>query len=161
MSLVTELRRKAGDAAAALRLHLLGPLSRGLYDIAPGYRHRTHTAYFDDKDNSDEWQREVYVAARLIMREQGLRRVHDIGCGSGYKLVHILGEFETMGLDLPQTIGKVRERYPDRNWISGSLDDVRLPRGDLVICADVAGLDGLGVAQSRLAPHFSAHARWN
>lgn len=107
------------------------------YDIHPGYRHRPEVAYYDDTENTDGWQREVYEAARELMLEHDLSTVADVGCGSAYKLVHILGEFETTGIDLPETIDFVRKKYPDRNWISGSFDDVDIPPADVVVCADV------------------------
>ena len=114
---------------------LLG--ARSLYGLPPGYRDRQTISYFDDLENEDEWQREVYEAARDIMRREGLRTVCDVGCGSGYKLVHLLGEFETLGIDLPETIERVRRAYPERQWVAGSFDEVQLPKADLVICADV------------------------
>lgn len=124
------------SARARMRLApLLG--KRGLYGLPAGYRQRKEPAYFDDVENTDEWQREVYEAARAIMVEHRLRTVHDVGCGSGYKLVHILGQFETTGIDLPQTIERVRRRYPDRRWLGASFDEVNIAKADLVICADV------------------------
>jgi hypothetical protein len=122
----------------ALRFHsapLLGRKKR--YGIAGGYRHREEPIYFDDLENSWEWQWEVYEAAQAVMRTNKLRTICDIGCGSGYKLVHILGEFETLGVDLPQTIDRVREIYPDRQWLGGSFEELRIPRHEVVICADV------------------------
>ncbi len=115
------------------------PLAGGkrAYAIHPGYVHRNRAEYFDDTENSDEWQREVYEVARDLMRERGWRTVNDVGCGSGFKLVHILGEFETTGIDLPETIARVRRRYPDRCWLEGSFDALDVPAADLVICSDV------------------------
>jgi SAM-dependent methyltransferase len=107
------------------------------FDIHPGYTHRSRIAYFDDTENTDNWQREVYETARDLMREKGLRTVYDVGCGSGFKLVHMLGEFDTTGIDLSQTIQQVRQVYPDRKWISGSFDELELPPADVVICSDV------------------------
>ena len=122
----------------ALKFHaapLLGRKKR--FGIAAGYRHREQITYFDDVENADEWQREVYIAARELMRDKKLRTVCDVGCGSGYKLVHTLGEFETLGIDLSATIARVRAKYPDRRWLAGSFDRLRVPEHDVVICADV------------------------
>lgn len=143
----------------ALKFHsapLLGRKKR--YGIAAGYRHREEPVYFDDLENADEWQREVYVAARDLMRANGLRTVCDIGCGSGYKLVHILGEFETLGIDLPDTIDRVRVKYPDRQWLAGSFDQVRIPEHDLVICADV--LEHVADPRALMQLIVSIAARW-
>src|SRR5438874_2732754 len=103
-----ELIRTLVRTARALTFHASSLISRrGLYDIAPGYRHRRCVNHYDDTANTDEWQREVYLSAQSVMREKGLLSVHDVGCGSGYKLVHILGEFATTGIDLPGTISWV------------------------------------------------------
>lgn len=71
------------------------------------------------------------------MKKFGLKSVLDIGCGSAYKLITYLGEYETVGLDLPDTVHVLRERYPEREW---RLSDFAASQGvcaDLVICADV------------------------
>ena len=130
--------RPVVQAGRELRFHAAPFLGRKKrYAIAAGYRHRDEIAYFDDVENTDEWQREVYAAARQLMRDEGLRSVCDVGCGSGYKLVHILGEFDTLGVDLPETIDRVRDKYPNRQWLAGSFDRLRVPKHDIVICADV------------------------
>ena len=126
---------QAGRALAFHAATLLGRQKR--FSIAAGYRHREHIAYFDDVENEDEFQREVYLAARQLMRDRKLGSVCDVGCGSGYKLVHILGEFETLGIDLPETIARVRAKYPDRQWLAGSFDEIPVVKHDVVICADV------------------------
>jgi SAM-dependent methyltransferase len=108
---------------------------RTLYGIAPGYVHRSAAVYYDDTENTDNWQREVYEAAREIMKANDLHSVYDVGCGSGYKLVNTLGDFDSVGFDVPQTVAVLKARYPDRKWFSGPLDN--LPKADLVICGDV------------------------
>lgn len=117
----------------------LAPLwnAKPRFGIDPGYVHRTRIDYFDDTMNEDEWQREVYRRASDLMEANGLSSVCDVGCGSGYKLIKFLGDFETLGIDLPETIETVRTRYPDRNWLGGSFDSIRIRDVDLVICADV------------------------
>ena len=114
----TAIRRIAGDHSR--------------YDITAWYFHRDHPEYFDDTTNTDDWQSEVYEAARDLMRFDNLRTVYDIGCGSGYKLVHILGDYDTTGIDLPETISAVTQRYPTRKWISATFE-AELPKADLVI----------------------------
>jgi SAM-dependent methyltransferase len=109
----------------------------GLYEIAPGYLAAQSGEYFDDTNLTDEYQKEVYEAAKQVMSVNRLSTVYDIGCGSAYKLMTILGEYDTTGFDLPQTLAFVKERYPDRKWLSASFDDRSLPRSDLVICSDV------------------------
>ena len=138
VNIIRATYRAVRDCGFALRFHLPSIIGRKpIYDIAPGYRHRDCANYYDDTENGDEWQREVYEEARRIMLEHQLRSVTDVGCGSGYKLVRQLGEFDTTGVDLPETIERVRRRYPERKWKAGSFEEVILPRADLVVCADV------------------------
>lgn len=138
MEVVKAPMRTLREAGCALRFHLAPLIGRKRsYEIAAGYRHREDVTYYDDTDNADEWQREVYETARAVMLENGLKTVIDVGCGSGYKLVTILGDFETVGLDLPQTIQQVRRVYRDRKWFISSFEEMDLPKYDLVVCADV------------------------
>ena len=134
-----QLPRKAARLALKQASYSIAPAlgSPSRFAIHAGYRHRDHIAYFDDTENSDNWQREVYETARDLAREEGLKSVYDVGCGSGYKLVHMLGEFDTTGIDLPETIELVRARFPERKWLAGSFDALDLPPADLVICSDV------------------------
>jgi SAM-dependent methyltransferase len=109
------------------------------YEIKPGYRHRRRARYLDDtaQTATDEWQLEVYLAAADRMRSEGLRTVYDVGCGSGYKLVHYLGDYETTGFDIEPTVAFLKKEYPDCTWHSVSFDDRSLAPADLVVCADV------------------------
>jgi SAM-dependent methyltransferase len=131
--------QKAAEGLAASVKVMLRKMSgdEASYEIAPGYSHRVSGAYFDDTGNTDGWQKEVYEAARDIMSTNKLRTIYDVGCGSAYKLIHILGEYDTTGIDLPQTIDVIKARYPDRKWLSASFDNASLPKSDLVICSDV------------------------
>jgi SAM-dependent methyltransferase len=107
------------------------------YEIFPGYKHRNHSRYDDDTALADEWQREVYVFAAKVMREEGLATIYDIGCGSGYKLMHYLDNYNTTGFDVEPTISFLREKYPDRKWRSVSFAERELASPDLIVCADV------------------------
>jgi SAM-dependent methyltransferase len=107
------------------------------YCIHPGYRHRKRSRFCDDSSWTDEWQLEVYLAAAELMRSKGLRTVYDIGCGSGYKLVHYLGEYDTTGFDVEKAIPFLKQRYPERKWSSVAFTETRLPPADLVVCSDV------------------------
>lgn len=134
--MIEKLPRAAEGLAAAVRARFRRMAGdRALYSIAPGYVHRSAAVYYDDTENTDNWQREVYEAARDIMKANDLHSVYDVGCGSGYKLVNTLGDFDSVGFDVPQTVAVLKARYPDRKWFSGPLDN--LPKADLVICADV------------------------
>lgn len=107
------------------------------YEISAGYRHRERPQYFNSTAHTDDWQKEVYQTAREILLRDNLRTVYDVGCGGGYKLVHMLGEFDTTGIDVPETIAVLKERYPDRKWLSENFETLSLPKADLVICSDV------------------------
>ena len=88
-------------------------------------------------DLTDEWQREVYLHAQQTMIENQFISVLDIGCGSGYKLNHDLGAFDTTGLELQCNIARLQQRYPQRRWESCDLTRPISRTVDLVICADV------------------------
>ena len=120
--------------AAAARANA-GEQSR--YGIFPGYRHRITPSYFDDTVNTDDWQREVYEFAVQLMDKEQLASVYDVGCGSGYKLVHYLGKYATTGFDVDETVAFLESRYPDRQWRSAPFSERGLPPVDLVICSDV------------------------
>lgn len=59
------------------------------------------------------------------------------GCGSAYKLITYLGEFDSVGFDVPETVDFLNKKYPDRKWLSVPFSDRSHPPADLVICSDV------------------------
>lgn len=107
------------------------------YCIRGAYKHRTEYCYFDDSEFKDEYQKEVYERVREIARDEGLSTIYDVGCGSGYKLVHYLGQYETVGFDVPDTLEFLRRTYPDRKWVHAPFSDRSHPPADLVVCSDV------------------------
>jgi len=112
--------------------------STGRYSIVPGYRHRAEASYFDDTANTDEWQKEVYFYAQCVMREKNLQSIYDVGCGSGFKLITYLGEFATVGFDVPETVEFLSARYPSREWRAANFEDRDItPAPDMVVCSDV------------------------
>lgn len=110
---------------------------KGQYGIRPGYRHRKEILYFDDTSQTDGHQREVYEFAAEIMKNNDFKTVYDIGCGSGYKLVNYLGQYDTTGFDLEETVKFLKEKYPQRNWQTVQFSDRNVPPAELVICSDV------------------------
>lgn len=132
------LRRMAKDVFLHGRAHLrewAGAESR--YCIRGAYRHREEGAYFDDTVFRDEYQREVYIRASEIADREQVRRVYDVGCGSGYKLVTYLGQYETIGFDVPGTLEYLCRTYPDRQWVHATFAERSFPPADLVVCSDV------------------------
>lgn len=121
-------------ASASLRA-TLG--TTGAYGIFPGYTHRTEPSYFDDTVFEDEWQQEVYTFAANLMAREGLTRVADVGCGSGFKLIKYLGHYQTTGFDVPETVAFLQGKYPGRTWTSVPFSTRGLESPDLVISSDV------------------------
>lgn len=107
------------------------------FGIKAGYRHRLENHFFDDSDNEDEWQCEVYEAAAKEARKIGARTVFDVGCGSGYKLVKHFAGIRTVGFDLEPTVTFLRQKYPDHEWRLSDFDETIEEPADIVICADV------------------------
>ena len=112
------------------------------YSIHPGYIARPSPEAWDDTALSayerlaTQW--EVYAFAHEIAVAQHCRRILDIGCGSGAKLVHWFpqSEFETVGTELAAGMDYLWRTYPERTWFSSVyLSDA--PVADFVICADV------------------------
>ena len=104
------------------------------YFIKNSYEHRLNNKFFDDTSFKDEWQREVYLFAKEIATKNNFKRIVDIGCGSGYKLLNNFDNFDTLGIDLPKTVSWLKEMYPKKNW-----SDQFLPveNFDLLISSDV------------------------
>ncbi len=107
------------------------------YGIRWPYRSRNVYHHHDDMDLTDQWQREVYLHAQQTMIENHFSTVLDLGCGSGYKLMQNLGDFDTIGLELECNIAPLQQRYPHRKWQSCDLTRPISRTVDLVICADV------------------------
>ena len=107
------------------------------YGMLPGYRARHEPQHFDDTANTDDWQREVYIFAADLMAREALASVHDVGCGSGFKLIKYLGQHHTIGFDVPSTVEHLRTQYPDREWKSAPFSARDIPPADMVICSDV------------------------
>lgn len=103
------------------------------YFIKDGYQPNTRVEYFDDTPFKDEWQDEVYSAARVLADEHGCKTVIDYGCGSAFKLLKHFSDFRTLGIDLLRTVRWLEEKYPARQWT-----ELQQPLPcDLLIAADV------------------------
>jgi hypothetical protein len=106
-----------------------------MYHLPEGYNQRLDNDPWDDTSQEDEWQKEVYLLARDICKKEGFKTVCDLGCGSGFKLVNYLGEFDTIGIEVPATVEFLKSKYPDRRWVDD--DTLVPPYADMLICADV------------------------
>jgi hypothetical protein len=107
------------------------------YFIKSGYKSRSEYIHYDDLDEEDKWQLEVYLRAYGLMRKNNWHGVVDIGCGSAYKLIKYLGDFDTVGYELPLNVNELQRRYPDREWRSTDFNKEKEISSDLIICSDV------------------------
>jgi hypothetical protein len=107
------------------------------YFVKLGYISRTKYFHHHDMEEEDNWQREVYLRANGMMKKNGWSRVVDIGCGSAYKLINYLGDFDTTGIELPINVEELKKRYPDRLWRSTSFGATKEIDTDLIVCSDV------------------------
>jgi hypothetical protein len=105
--------------------------------IHDGYEHRRQAIYYDDTENTKEWQQEVYRFAREVFDQKKLEAVCDIGCGSAYKLVKYFKGLHTIGLDVRQTCEWLTRKYPHLTWMELDFKAIPAIRPDLVIASDV------------------------
>ena len=108
-----------------------------IYSIKQGYHHAKVAAQFDDTMNTDEWQREVYVHVAAFMKKNNFNSIIDVGCGSAFKLVQILGEFDTTGIEIDPTFSWLQKKYPERKWLRFNEINPSELKCDAVICSDV------------------------
>lgn len=111
------------------------------YGLPENYISRIEPQYFnDDLPNASEWQADVYRLAVELARQAGVKRLVDIGCGRGGKLVPYADEFEIVGLDYGANIDYCQREYPG-TWVRADLSaEILKPelfQGAVVICADV------------------------
>jgi 2-polyprenyl-3-methyl-5-hydroxy-6-metoxy-1,4-benzoquinol methylase len=107
------------------------------YFIKAGYKSRTEYVHYDDLEEEDKWQLEVYLRAYGLMKKNNWNSVVDIGCGSAYKLMKYLGDFKKVGYELPDNVAELQRRYPKEDWRSTKFDQKKEIVADLIICSDV------------------------
>ncbi|HXB42760.1 MAG TPA: methyltransferase domain-containing protein, partial [Puia sp.] len=105
--------------------------------IKKGYHHTGSANDFDDTSNTDEWQQEVYILAKDLLTEKGFQSVIDIGCGSGYKLIHYFGSYKTIGIEVGKTYHWLKHNYARREWLLFDETNPTTLHTDLIICSDV------------------------
>jgi hypothetical protein len=71
------------------------------------------------------------------MKKYRLGSIVDVGCGSAYKPITYLGDYETIGLEVPTNVHALQEKYPDRDWRASDFTVRHGISADLVICSDV------------------------
>lgn len=106
------------------------------YGIKKTYISRSEYNHFDDMPFKSEWQKEVYLLSKDIAEKEGYIKIADIGCGSGFKLINFLGDFDTVGYEIEPTLSKLKSKYPDHEWELSDFNS-EPTRADVVICSDV------------------------
>ncbi len=113
-----------------------------MFGIRPDYKANDENTHYDDVETGGlSYQLDVYLYAKRFMHERGLKRVVDVGCGNGYKLVHVLGEFDTTGVDTDPAYSHLVRSYPTRKWLRSGEPEKSFASynlsADLVISSDV------------------------
>jgi beta-1,4-mannosyl-glycoprotein beta-1,4-N-acetylglucosaminyltransferase len=114
-------------------------MDRNNYFIHDQYQSRLDPQYFNDIENADEWQDDVYAIAHQLAVDNNLFSVLDIGCGSAFKLKKYFGtsQYKVTGTDVEQTVNLLKEKHPDGNWKISNFKDRSIQSVDLIICSDV------------------------
>lgn len=112
------------------------------YELKPDYVSRVEPTYFEDAlPDSSSWQADVYRLAAALARKVGAKRLVDIGCGRGGKLVPYRHDFQIVGIDYGSNIEACVQEYPSGHWIATDLNaevvDAATFQDAVVICADV------------------------
>jgi hypothetical protein len=90
------------------------------YFLPKSYQINFNNTHFDDTSFTGQYQKEVYMLARGLLRKLGEHSrtkltAIDVGCGSGWKLVNYLsGEFRTVGIETEPALSFLRKTYPDQ-----------------------------------------------
>ncbi|MFX8441102.1 hypothetical protein ABTL81_19185, partial [Acinetobacter baumannii] len=77
--------------------------------------------------NNVVWQPDVYAEARVVADQCGIRRIVDVGCGNGEKLIHFFPseQFQTTGLDFHGSLALASGTFPSANWVECDLNSSR------------------------------------
>lgn len=89
-----------------------------------GVTREINALYEDVLHNNVIWQPDVYAEARAVADQFGIKRVVDVGCGNGEKLVHYFpaDQFGTVGLDFHGSLALARGTYPTTTWVECDLN---------------------------------------
>ena len=114
--------------------------------LKDGYVPRLNPVYFEDVATIPEsvWQPKVYPFAAALARKLRSRLIVDIGCGRCDKMLKLMDEFDTIGVDYGDNIKYCMKAFPDRKWVNfdleanKKLDLLRTSAsGATVVCSDV------------------------
>jgi len=108
-----------------------------LYCIKRGYLHQKKIVFHDDRGFGEVYQKEVYQKAAEYMLIHQWTSVIDIGCGSGYKLIKYLGDYQILGIDFEPVISQAQNDYPSHAWLKAENCILQDQKAQLIICADM------------------------
>lgn len=107
------------------------------YCIYDGYVSRTEFVTCEQIGHTDQFQDEVYAAARKVCVDNKYNTVLDIGCGSAYKLVKYFRDKKFVGLDLEPNLSHIKDKYPLYDFRLSDFGKPPSESFDLIICSDV------------------------
>jgi 2-polyprenyl-3-methyl-5-hydroxy-6-metoxy-1,4-benzoquinol methylase len=107
------------------------------YCIKENYIARNEYIHYDDQEEEDKWQLEIYLHALGLMKKYNLATVTDLGCGSGYKLMTYLNDYKTIGLEILQNLEFLNQKYPNNRWLESNFMIDHKITTDVLICSDV------------------------
>ncbi|WP_447825741.1 class I SAM-dependent methyltransferase [Aeromonas salmonicida] len=107
------------------------------YGIPYNYLSPNKYYHYNDLEETDNWQLEVYLFALGLMVKHDFSSIADIGCGSAYKLVTYFKSYNTLGIELPGNVAALRKRYPDRTWLETNFIPRNEFSSDIIIFSDV------------------------
>ena len=107
------------------------------YCIYDGYISRTEFATCEQMGHTDQFQDEVYEAARKLCAKNDYKTVLDIGCGSAFKLVKYFRDKKFVGLDLEPNLSFIKDKYPLYDFRESDFNNPPSESFDIVICSDV------------------------
>ena len=110
---------------------------KSIFHIKKGYHHASTIEHHDTRLSTDEFQPSVYELAARLAEQHQFNSIADVGCGSGYKLVHRLGKYQTIGIETEPAYSWLKQKYSDRKWLRSEDVNPSDIHADLVICCDV------------------------
>ena len=134
---MAKIDKKSRDEPDQPEELLISDGTKASFYLRKGYKYRKFAQDFDDLSNKAKWQDHVYEEANRLFIMNECRTVLDIGCGAGFKLLKYFSGCETIGVDREEIVDTLRERYPDRKWLTPPEPDQPMPAADLYICSDV------------------------
>ena len=105
--------------------------------IKENYISRDSYHHHDDRGQEDGYQDKVYETAYEICLKNSFRKVVDIGCGSGFKLIKYFKDCDFVGIEIEPTLSWLKENYPQHTWKSTTFSQEWEESCDVIICADV------------------------